>query len=248
MITCLIGTPGSGKSLNMARMIYRRLKPREKYYVITNVPLNIDMIPPESRSRYRYVSNEQLADAKYLIQIATDYWEKHTYRDHNDYETRLQLFIDECQILFNSRDWQKNKEKNWPMFFSVHRHYGYNVILVTQMLSSLDKQVRGVIEYYTIHRKVSNFGLFGWALSLLFRGGLFVTVLCWAPLNQKIADEFFVYRKKFGAIYNTHALFFEDGRVDAVGIGKKEGDENEEKDYLPVACSNIDWMSKLWEA
>lgn len=231
MIRLLLGTPGSGKSLNMARMIFSDLKPGKDLQVITNVPLNLNVIPEESRKRYTYISNEELQDASCLVRYAEKYWASHYAKNHADGEHRLHLYIDECQILFNARDWQKNKDKFWPTFFSVHRHYGFYIVLVTQMMSSIDKQVRGVIEYYTVHRKVSNFGLFGWVVSnLLFRGRLFVTVECWAPLNEKIDSGFFLYRKKLGKIYNTHALFGLDGTINQNGIIRYLNDKKDQ-DY-----------------
>lgn len=213
MITCLVGVPGSGKSLDMARMIYRDLHPKRNTYVITNIPLNESAIPIGSRDRYCYVSNLELENANILIQIATDYWSCHYAKNHEDAENRIHLYIDECQILFNARDWQRNKEKGWPLFFSVHRHYGFKVYLITQMLTSIDKQVRGVIEYYIQHRKVGNFGMFGWFLGLLTGNRLFVTVTMWAPVDEKIYSEFFLYKAKYGRLYNTHALFDLNGNI-----------------------------------
>lgn len=209
MITAFVGNPGSGKSLHMAMCIVRDLSPKKDTYVITNIPLNIEVIPEESRDRYKFVSNEELKDAQILVKIATEYWEHHVAYSQEDAENRIHLYIDECQYLFNAREWQKNK--NWTMFFSVHRHYGFKVYLITQMLGSIDKQVRGVIEYYIQHRKVCNFGLVGSIVGFLTRNRLFVTVTMWAPLDEKISSDFFLYKEKYGNIYNTHALFGLDG-------------------------------------
>lgn len=241
MIQCLIGTPGSGKSLHLSRLILESLRPKSKKLVVTNVPINLDAVAPSARSRYVYVDNDRLSDARTLIAIAEDYWKNHTASNVDDYETRIQLYIDECQMLFNSRDWQKNSKNYWPTFFSVHRHYGFQIILVTQMLTSIDKQVRGVIEYYTIHRKVSNFGIPGFLLGLLFHGGLFVSVTCWAPVDEKIYSSWFLYRKKYGELYNTHAMFgiAESGR-------DKEAIEGEE--YLCINGGSIDAFGSTYDA
>lgn len=209
MITALVGPPGSGKSLDMARLVFRDLSEGRDTYVVSNVPINLEYFSETARERFRYVSNEELKDARILIKIATEYWANHYAKNHDDAEDRLHLYIDECQILFNAREWQNNKY--WATFFSVHRHYGFRVYLMTQMLTSIDKQVRGVIEYYIQHRKVSNFGMFGWFLGVLTRNRLFVAVTVWAPLDEKVYSEFFLYRDKLGKIYNTHALFNLDG-------------------------------------
>lgn len=207
MINAFIGTPGSGKSLHLSKCILDDLKPKKQILVVTNVPIKRTCIDPRSYDRYVYVSNEQLKNAKILIKIAEEYWKTHTCTNPNEYESRIRLYIDECQLLFNARDWQKNSKTYWPSFFSVHRHYGYHVVLVTQMLSSLDKQVRGLVEYYTVHRKVSNFGVSGFLLGLIFRGGLFCSVTCWAPIDEKIFSEFFIYHKRYGETYDTHSMF-----------------------------------------
>ena len=81
------------------------------------------------------------------------------------------------------------------------------VVLVAQFDRMLDRQIRSLIEYEWIHRKVSNFGIQGKIFSLLFGGKLFVAVKVWYPMKQKVGSEFFMYKKKFSDIYDTYALF-----------------------------------------
>ena len=54
--------------------------------------------------------------------------------------TRL---IGEAQILFNSRDWGSNSNKRmaWIKFFSQHRKYGYNFIMIAQFDKMIDRQI-----------------------------------------------------------------------------------------------------------
>ena len=84
---------------------------------------------------------------------------------------------------------------------------GFEVVLVAQFDRMLDRQIRSLIEYEWIHRKVSNFGIQGKIFSLLFGGKLFVAVKVWYPMKQKVGSEFFMYKKKFSDIYDTYALF-----------------------------------------
>lgn len=203
---CYVGTPGSGKSLHMARYIWADLNQKKECYVIANIPINLEkMKHPE---RFKLVTNDELKDAANLIDLATKYWSCHTARSVDDAENRIHLYIDEAQILFNARDWQQNSKgkQTWPWFFSVHRHYGFRIVLCTQMLSNLDKQVRGNVEYTIQHRKVTNYGMIGFFLGLILPS-LFVSIEVWQPIQQKLSSSFFIYRKKYGEIYNTHALF-----------------------------------------
>lgn len=109
-------------------------------------------------------------------------------------EGEILLVIDECQIMFNARDWGQKNRAAWCAFFTQHRKLGYEVILVAQFDRMLDRQIRSLIEYEWIHRKVSNFGIAGKIFSLLFGGKLFVAVKVWYPMKQKVGSEFLCSR------------------------------------------------------
>ena len=72
----------------------------------------------------------------------------------------------------------------------------------------LDRQVRSLIEYEYIHRKVSNIGWRGWFLSLVMfaPGSLFVKVKVWYPMKEKVGSEFYRCQKKYYSLYDTFAL------------------------------------------
>ena len=84
---------------------------------------------------------------------------------------------------------------------------GYEIVLVAQFDRMLDRQIRSLIEYEWVHRKVSNFGVQGKILSLFCGGKLFVAVKVWYPMKEKVGSEFYIYRHKYADIYNTYALF-----------------------------------------
>jgi zona occludens toxin (predicted ATPase) len=71
----------------------------------------------------------------------------------------------------------------------------------------IDRQIRSLIEYNYIHRKVSNLGIGGKILSILSLGNLFVSVKVWYPLNEKVGSEFFQCRKKYYSLYDTYNTF-----------------------------------------
>lgn len=72
----------------------------------------------------------------------------------------------------------------------------------------LDRQVRSVIEYEQIHRKVSNYGWKGWLLcAFMLAPCLFVSVKVWYPMRERVGSEFFRYNRKLGKLYDTYMLF-----------------------------------------
>ena len=101
MIYLYSGTPGSGKSLHTASVIYWRLKANKP--VIANFEIDVNKIT-RKKVEYDYKSNEKLRP-DYLISYSSRYFEKHNFK-----EGCLLLVIDECQLMFNAREWNaKNR-------------------------------------------------------------------------------------------------------------------------------------------
>lgn len=192
------GTPGSGKSLDVARMVGMELRAGRN--VIGTMIINPAMVS-KYRGKYIYVDIYSLNPGD-LIAYARKYHVKGK-------ENQCLLVVDECQTIFNSRDWGAKGRAAWNRFFQVHRHFGYNVALITQYDRLIDRQLRALVENQYIHRKVANFGTMGKALSLLFGGGLFIKVCEWYPIHEKIGSEFYVYRKKYGNMYDSYSEFDE---------------------------------------
>lgn len=197
MINLFTGTPGSGKSLDMARFIYSFN--RQKKPVICNFEINTHKLRhPEL---FTYVQNFDLS-VDFLVEYAKTYFQNRKLK-----EGSIVLVFDECQMMFNSRDWSKPDRQAWNKFFQIHRHYGFDIYLVTQFDSMIDKQIRSLVEYNYIHRKLSNFGWKGWFLSALFLSPrMFVSIKYWYPMKEKINSEFFRGRKKLYSLYDTFDL------------------------------------------
>lgn len=207
MSICLLsGTPGSGKSLHAASMIYRDLSPHSNKFVICNFQINIDLIREDCRDRFCFIPASCLENTDYLISIIKTYWKSHYALSTRDAEERIHFYWDECQLYLNSRTWLSNQKSGWPSFFQMHRHYGVKIILMCQMLSMLDKQVRGCIEYDIVHRKVANAGAGGYIISRFFGGGLFISLYVWTATRKQFSSEFFLYRRKLGRLYDTHCI------------------------------------------
>lgn len=201
MITLYSGTPGAGKSLHLASRLYHWMQYKSAP-IIGNFECNFSSIK-KPKGQFLYIDNSQLVPER-LINFSHNY---ESYVGRRLKEGEILLVIDEAQLLFNSREWVKTDRAEWCAFFTQHRKLGYEVVLVAQFDRMLDRQIRSLIEYEWIHRKVSNFGVAGKFLSAFCGGKLFVAVKVWYPMREKVGSEFFFYRKRFSDIYDTYALF-----------------------------------------
>lgn len=197
MIYLYSGTPGSGKSLHVARVIYFTLKFKKP--VICN--FNIDTSKVRHDKMFHYKSNMDITPA-YLMQFSIDYFNGRRVK-----EDEITLVLDECQMMFNAREWSKKGREDWNRFFQMHRHYGYRIILIAQFDRMIDRQIRSLIEYEYIHRKVSNFGFKGRMLCFfMLSKDMFVCVRMWYPMKEKVSSEFFRARKKYYQLYDTYLV------------------------------------------
>lgn len=198
------GTPGSGKSLHSAKVIYESC--------FKNLPIICNFEIDRSKVRkklfmncktdsFYYVDNTDLTP-QYLKEFSRNYFNNKRVR-----EGTITLIIDEAQIIFNARSWNAKGRDDWIHFFTHHRKFGYDIILVAQFDRMLDRQIRSLIEYEVIHRKISNFGWRGKLVSALFLGKMFMGVRVWYPLKEKVGNEVFPARKKYYTLYDTFNVF-----------------------------------------
>lgn len=199
MISLYSGTPGSGKSLHVAERIYDRIRFGKP--VIANFDFAVDRIGGKHKGEFVFIDNLHLKP-DFLRVYADQYFETHRF-----HEDRILCVIDEAQLLFNAREWNVNGRADWLSFFTQHRKYGYEIILVAQFDRMLDRQIRSLLEYELVHRKVSNFGIWGKILSAWSLGKLFVAVKVWYPLREKVGAEWFLCKKKYYSLYDTYNRF-----------------------------------------
>ena len=201
MIELYSGTPGSGKSLHVAKIIRERL--RMYNCVIIGIFYVNQNTVKKRKGTYIYVDNSRLEPER-LIKFAIRY-ARHKGRRLK--EDELYLFIDEAQLLFNSRDWQLIKTSGWVSFYSQHRKLGFYIGLIAQFDRMLDRQIRSLVENEIKHRKVSRAGLFGKLLGFLTGDNLFIYIKIWYPMKQKVYSEFFLGTKKVYDLYDSYGLF-----------------------------------------
>lgn len=196
MISLYTGTPGSGKSLHMAKDIYWHV--RMKRPVIANFEINRDMF--SDASSFTYVPYEDMTP-EYLEDYARNY-----FKDHEFKEGTLAFYWDEAQINLNSRTWKDNQ--HWIPFFTQHRKLGFDVYLVCQYHEMLDKQVRTLVEYEVMHRKVNNVGWFGKVVSLAAFGHPVVcAVTRWYGQRMRLSAEWMMGTQKYYRLYDTYKMF-----------------------------------------
>lgn len=198
MITLYSGTPGSGKSLHCARTIINWS--RLGYPVVGNFPVDLSKY---KKADFIYCPNDQMKP-DLLIKLSQE------KVGSKPKEGSILLVIDECQLLFNAREWQQSGRAQWLSFFTQHRKLGYDIILIAQFDRMVDRQIRSLIEYEYIHRKISNFGWQGKLLSLAFGGKSFIAVKMWYPLHERLGAEIFHARKWMYSVYDTYAAFGSD--------------------------------------
>lgn len=177
MIEFFVGTPGSGKSYHAAKEIATAL--RRGRYVVTNMYFNTDS-------------------------------EKYVYTVDIDINVVLKypgalVVLDECQNVLGCREWNDKTRPTWLRFFTLHRHAGYDCILVTQQIEMIDKQIRGLSEYYTMHVSIRRIKLFRW-FCILTRSNLMYYKTFNMPTKIKLTGGFLLGRKKIYNLYDTKEI------------------------------------------
>lgn len=205
-ITLYSGTPGSGKSLHATKAIRDSLNYKKP--VVANYNLNCEV---KGFDCFSYCPNDALTP-QYLKDYAISYWSEGGRKFKEDH---ILLVIDECQLIFNSREWQAKNRAEWLEFFSQHRKFGYEIIFIAQFDRMIDRQIRSLIEYEVIHRRLGNFGLRGKIMTLFAFGEIFVAVKRFYPLNERIGVSMFRVRKSIYRMYDSYAAF----RRDPQGVG-----------------------------
>lgn len=197
MIYLYSGTPGSGKSLDLARILYNN---KDSYFIV-NFPTTLQ----QERNRHIfYISDWNKVKPDELAKFSEKYFKNHKFK-----EGALTIIIDEAQIYFNSREWSKSNRLDWLRFFTNHRHFGFDIILACQNSMMLDRQIRNLIEIEVIHRKINNMGAGGVFVRALFLSPtLFIKIRYYFPLKMKEGHEYFRYKKKYAKIYDSYDKSF----------------------------------------
>lgn len=202
------GTPGSGKSLHTARVVYTWLSRKNR--VFANFNVNIDTF---SKRQQAYVRGSFIEFDMYDISPAFFQNYARAFFKRNERgrikESQCLIVIDECQNIFGSEDWNVSGRREWRKFFSQHRKYGYDIVIVTQPDKGrgLDRKILANVEYEFAHRKLTNYGIFGWLFSFIGRGKAFIYVQSWYVPKMKMAKTMMWGRKKWYGFYDSGRFF-----------------------------------------
>jgi hypothetical protein len=132
--------------------------------------------------------------------------------------------LDEAHEWLNARFWAEADRKDLVRWFSTHRHYGWDVYLLTQYLDSIDKQVRDRVEWHVVCRNLRNHKALGirWVPFNLF---LAIHVWSGGPTTLRHIGKRELYLlDKRRALYDTHGLAFDpDGDKDAIWLPRPRG-------------------------
>ena len=236
MINFFTGTPRSGKSLHMAMIIDKQL--RKGKNVIANFEINertykrFNKKHPGKLGKFIYVSNTEWLTNTYkpyydekkrrwvdppkeqfsYIDGLYGYAQNFHKRNHRGQiiEGQTLLVLDECQDLFNPRSWNRKDRLKWCSFFREHGKYGYEVYLISQDESVLDKKIRHVLQYEYVHRCVNNYRLSGKILGFIAGGKLFVCVQKMKGVrskDSKVKTTFFTGQQRYYEFYDSYKTF-----------------------------------------
>lgn len=193
------GTPGSGKSLHMAKRLYWDVRMGRP--CVANFSIN-ETLFKKGVSSFQLVENHELTPAR-LVEIAKSVFASIPFE-----EGKIKLYIDECQVIFGNRDWRASDRADWIRFFTQHRKFGYDVILVCQQHEMIDKQIRALVEYEVMHRKLNNSGWVGRFLGLFMFGHPAVcAVTRWYGMKMRLGSEWMIGTKKYYRLYDTLKIF-----------------------------------------
>lgn len=225
MIYMYTGVPGSSKSLHIAADIVRNLKKGRN--VIANIYFN-DSLVKGCKGHFVQVDNKDLLETSFyfsknsrisehdksyysyimgLYNFAQNY---HWRDERGDFlESQTLLIIDEAQMIFNPRKWNRNDRLLWVEFLTIHRHLGYDIILASQSEKNIDKQIFRLVQTVVEHRNVKQYKLFGRFLAFLCGGNLFVHIYKYAGLSKadsRMKAQWFV-GEKYYKYYRSTQLY-----------------------------------------
>ncbi|MEN3159614.1 zonular occludens toxin domain-containing protein [Alkalimonas sp. NCh-2] len=144
MINGLSGRPGSGKTYEaVTSHIIPALKQGRK--IVTNIPLNVEwfvnviglpcreLIVQIDGGFHNYGGKRFFSQAEHFLQ----------YQDwRNDQGQGVYFFVDECHLAMP----KGGTDNQLKEYLSMHRHYGHDIMLLTQNFRKVDNDVRDMVQ------------------------------------------------------------------------------------------------------
>lgn len=216
------GTPGAGKSLNVARTVFLWLRHRKRVISSCNIDVRLCFLNFFSKLIFELTrgkvlifdsDDERIKNFTYMniYDFTPKYFIEYALKNHvKGVEKQTLIVFDECVSIFSPEKCVGNFWLEWQEFFQYHRHLGYEIILVPQSTELLARKVKHFAEFEVRHRAMKNANFFMAIVSLLL-GGIFTTKTYWqGSANKKHIDkQWFRYSYILGKSYNSYCMFDE---------------------------------------
>lgn len=150
MIIFYEGVPGSGKSYDAVVKIVANLRKYRAVY--TNIEGLEDV---KCKEMIKCLTKLDDFDIDKYLHILT---KEETFHFWDIVQPGSMVVIDEMQKFFNSRDWQKDENRQCADWCSTHRHEGYDALFLTQRIEKVDTQIRTLTEWTYRYKKVNFVG------------------------------------------------------------------------------------------
>jgi ComF family protein len=181
--------------------------------IISTVNIDINKVTKKGKKK--------IGDFVYIpiLELTPKFLYQYAYKNHKKgKEGQTIIIIDECQILFNPRDYRDKDRSEWILFFTKHRHLGYNIIMTSQFDRLVDRQIRSLFEYEIKHRKVNNYGLL-----FLLPLTIFACIEYWYGNKMVVSRGFMIFNKKTASIYDSYVMYDEFAEMMAnEGLNKND--------------------------
>ena len=150
MITAKQGRPGSGKTHDAVKndLIPALLSGRRVYCNIDGTQTK------EAQTAWREiygVTEDQLANFRFLDNAEIPYF-------WNLVEPGSLVILDEVQRHYDSKEYMSQANKDFGKWASTHRHFGIDVVLISQMIGRIEKSVRDLVDFTYAFTKIRGLG------------------------------------------------------------------------------------------
>jgi zona occludens toxin len=211
MINLMIGVPGGGKSYEACVFhILPALKRGRK--VITNLPVNVEVfaaLDPEYRDLLEVRTAPQPVrgtwaagtdgpafrldgppkDQPVTTRLFSTVWDYWTDWRHPSGMGPLYV-IDECQLSLP----KGATDKHVAEWYSLHRHYNCDVLLLTQAYGRLDPAIRDLVQLVYRVKKAVAFGF----------SGKYIRKVQDGIRGEVVSTSMRVYERKYFSLYRSH--------------------------------------------
>jgi len=145
-----MGTPGSGKTYEGVKLIIENLK--RGRFVMTNIEGLNDSAPREGIKILTGLDDFELSEKLIFLEDTQiiELW------DH--VKNNALIVIDEIHDYYSNRDWNSEKNMKFISWAKRHRHFGFDMVMLTTHIEGVDKQVRSLSQWTYVYRKVDYFG------------------------------------------------------------------------------------------